>query len=738
MSARDESLSSVGRYSTVDSVGIWFWQFLKSELAPYPGRAWTVGRMTIAATITMVIVMTFRLPYGFLGAVYTFFLSRENPTMTLKGGIRTTAIYVIATAYTVLGVMLLVADPLTHFLFVAMSLFLSFFLIRAMPDYFTAVGFGFTLAGAIPLWDQVYLSVHQRTENTLWIGFSVVVGSAVTVVVEYVFRRFHPVTDVRQGLENRLEAVEELLQQVGSGSTELKFQKQIALFSELGTSRLRRLMLRSGASALFIGQMNTSIALLGRLVDLAASLQIVRRQHFIAVSQADRERILRLANEIATLRRDVQARRLPEAFDIPSESQPSEIPFLPEMERTVALMPHAFSGSENLNELFLPPPLDDVRQPLLVPDAFSNPEYLKFAIRGTLATMAAYIIYTAIAWPQLSTAIATCIITALSTIGSSRQKQVMRLSGAIVGGFICGIGAQVFILPYVDEITGFVLLFAVVTAISAWIATSTPRLSYLGVQMALAFYLINLQEFHFQYSLAVARDRVCGILLGLMCMWLIFDRLWVRNALQEMQISCSRSLKLMAELIEQSREHDHVEAARKVIKLRDQITDSFNDVKAQGDAVVFEFGPSRERKLKIRDDFRKWQPTMRLLLHVDITYLQYIFEKRLPDLPPEIAAAKKAFEDNMSSIARAMADEVSGKGPCAAPDIRKSADTLRDVIRGYYDASGTTVPATLSDIITLTQNLASITAPLFDDVDSTFKDFQQAIMHHPDLRPQQA
>ena len=65
-------------------------------------------------------------------------------------------------------------------------------------------------------------------------------------------------------------------------------------------------------------------------------------------------------------------------------------------------------------------------------------------------------------------------------------------------------GAQVFVLPYLD-ITGFTVLFAVVTAVSGWIATATPRF-YLGVQLALAFYLINLQEFAVQSSLAVARD----------------------------------------------------------------------------------------------------------------------------------------------------------------------------------------------------------------------------------------
>ena len=154
------------------------------------------------------------------------------------------------------------------------------------------------------------------------------------------------------------------------------------------------------------------------------------------------------------------------------------------MEATVALIPQAFASSQSTEALVRAPMDVESRQPLLVPDAFSNPAHLRFALRGTLAAASCYVVYTSIAWTGLSTSIPTCIITALSTIGSSRQKQFLRLAGAIVGGLIFGIGAQVFVLPHLDSIAGFTLLFAVVTAISAWIATATPRLSYMGVQVA--------------------------------------------------------------------------------------------------------------------------------------------------------------------------------------------------------------------------------------------------------------
>jgi hypothetical protein len=40
----------------------WFPDFFKNELAPYPGRGGLVARIVIAATLTMILIITFRIP----------------------------------------------------------------------------------------------------------------------------------------------------------------------------------------------------------------------------------------------------------------------------------------------------------------------------------------------------------------------------------------------------------------------------------------------------------------------------------------------------------------------------------------------------------------------------------------------------------------------------------------------------------------------------------------------------
>jgi hypothetical protein len=117
--------------------------------------------------------------------------------------------------------------------------------------------------------------------------------------------------------------------------------------------------------------------------------------------------------------------------------------------------------------------------------------------------------------------------------------------------------------------------------------------------------------------------------------------------------------------------------------------------------------------------------------------LQYLFEMRSPELPQPIAAAQASFEADMAMIVQAMSDEVAGKASSIAPDIQESAATLRQEIQKHY-SSGSPLPPQQADIITLTQNLAAILAPLYLDIHATFTDPQQMEIHHPQIELRKA
>src|SRR5258705_5810467 len=157
------------------------------------------------------------------------------------------------------------------------------------------------------------------------------------------------------------------------------------------------------------------------------------------------------------------------------------------------------------------------------------------------------------------------------------------------GGFLIGMGSQAFILPYCGSIVGFVVLFVAVSALSSWFMTSSPRLSYFGMQVAVAFYLINLDGFKMQTSLAFARDRVIGILLGLFIMWLVFDQLWGAPAAVQMRKTFISNLRFVAQFAREPLSMDAKTAIAWSFALRETINSNLAKARALADGVLLQF-----------------------------------------------------------------------------------------------------------------------------------------------------
>lgn len=305
------------------------------------------------------------------------------------------------------------------------------------------------------------------------------------------------------------------------------------------------------------------------------------------------------------------------------ETQPSNVSLLRELEGMIGLMPRIIEGTASLEAFQAQAPQPEAKTGVLVNDAFTNPDHLRFSLAGCLAGTLCYIVYVGLAWPGLATSVVTCVLTALSTIGASRQKQVLRIAGVLIGGFIFGLGAQIFILPNIDSITGFTLLFVAVSTVAAWVATSSSRLSYAGLQIALAFYLIHLNDFTIQTSLTIARDRTLGVLLGTAMMWLAFDRLHPTSATDEMIKTFNQNLRLLAELAVYSVRPHNAASIAEARGLRDKIYNNFSAVNSQADAVPFELGPLRNQHMEARDRIRRWQALLRTAYLLQLALLQY-------------------------------------------------------------------------------------------------------------------
>ncbi len=646
----------------------WFWEFLKHELAPYPGRAVTVARMVLAATVVMIICNTFRIPYAFLGAIFALIISRESPRATVSSAGTILAFAATGVVYTLATVQFVISVPALHFLWNLGSLFLAFYVLAVVTNYGACLGFALLISVGITVWDR-HVPGETNVEDTLYLFLVALIAVLVTSAVELALKRVRPGDDIVLPLADRLAAIHSVLICYSEGRpVDQSTEEKVSRFSMVGTSGLRRVLLRSEYSSRYRAQMSGVVALVGSLVDMTTALTqlgFAPSSPALDSSNIDQGHLRNLAAAAASIRDELMHRRVPRPIQVNTEEEPHRVPLLREMENTIALIPQAFAGSLSIDE-YQASQEEMPRPKLLAADAFANPEHIRFAVKGCFAVSACYVIYNAIDWTSMAvTVMLTCFSTALSTIGTSRQRQVLRFAGFTVGGLLIGMGGEVFILPHLDSITGFTVFFILVTAPAAWFMTSSPRLSFFGLQLAIVFFVINLQRFARETSLSVARDRVAGVCLGLLGMWLIFDQVWRAPASVEMRRIFISTLRLLAQFAREPVSADIRPAIQRTAALHDTINAKFDNVRSLADGVLLEFGPSRRQDLALRDHIRRWQPQLRALFLMRNASLKY--RLRLPgfELPEDVIASLQAFDEASAQILENVADRMEGKTPQA-------------------------------------------------------------------------
>lgn len=161
----------------------------------------------------------------------------------------------------------------------------------------------------------------------------------------------------------------------------------------------------------------------------------------------------------------------------------------------------------------------------LAADAFTNPVHQQFAIKTTAASVICYLVYTALDWQDIHTAMITCYVAALGTAGETVHKLTLRIVGCLIGALM-GVLSLIFIVPSLSDIGQLMALVFGALLLSAWVSSGNERIAYAGIQIGLAFLLTVLHGFGPSTDLGVALDRVLGILLGNLVVYLIFTYVW--------------------------------------------------------------------------------------------------------------------------------------------------------------------------------------------------------------------
>src|SRR5437667_1431098 len=187
---------------------------------------------------------------------------------------------------------------------------------------------------------------------------------------------------------------------------------------------------------------------------------------------------------------------------------------------------YAIALTVALNLLFLPDTPKTAARPkpesLFVPDAFTNPAHVHFALKVTFAAMFCYIVYEAIDWTGIHTAFITCTFIALESTEATLYKGTLRVVGCVIGGALA-LFSIVFLMPHMETIASLVVLDSCASAISGWVGTGSERISYAGLQIAFAFFYSVFQGYAPDTDLDNVRNRVIGILFGLIVTGLVFQ-----------------------------------------------------------------------------------------------------------------------------------------------------------------------------------------------------------------------
>lgn len=169
--------------------------------------------------------------------------------------------------------------------------------------------------------------------------------------------------------------------------------------------------------------------------------------------------------------------------------------------------------------------LSPEKVPFAAPDIWRNPMYMHHAIKGTAAATICYMLYSIVDWPGIHTAMITCYVASLGTTADTLHKLTLRIIGCLLGAAL-GVLTLLFLMVHLNDLGSVLVVVFLVSLLSAWVFTGPERVSYTGIQIAFAFYLVLLHQYGPSFDFNAAWDRIVGVLLGNTMMYLFFTRLW--------------------------------------------------------------------------------------------------------------------------------------------------------------------------------------------------------------------
>jgi len=652
-------------------------EFLRRELAPTPGRGSKTFRLTLACLAATIPILTHHIPHGLIVMILMYLITQEDTAATVIGSILGLIGATLGLGLALLAWRISLDIVWLRLCFLVAFLFGGLFLKRVLTigALGSAIGLPASLVMILP--DILPPSPEVLVEFVLWIWWCVTLGLSINAGVQLLLSPGDPLMLLQHELVTRIKAVEQSLRRLASSEALEPSSASLSSLSIAGMSRPLALLKTASVVHAWAGERHDGLATLITLIDRFVT-SAVALEGLVAHSAEPirHERLLSVAEGCDRMRLAFEKMRLPAPGEwvalADEKNTEAPIPLL-DIERTLDQI--ALTLPQYFAELGHSKAAPAEKRSLFLPDAFDNPEYVRFAIKGTLAALICYVTFIGFDYPGIYTSVITCFVVALSTIGASNQKGILRFGGAAVGGLM-GLIALVYLFPNIETIGGFWLVFGTGTAIAAWVNFGTPRISYGGYQVGLAFYKAILQDFGPATSATVVRDRLIGVFFGLIVFGIVENLLWPVRARDALRARLAEVLRLLAELARSKTRADEnpTVLVNDVDSWRRRISQKVEEAQGLIESSKFEAGD-----LDV-DEIQKRIGDGQLVFVLLLSLARQ--SRDTPRLPDAMRAAAVNVDNAVATALEALANHVSGGSEPAVLELEGPLNAFERTVAG--------------------------------------------------------
>ena len=511
-------------------------KFLQRELKPTTGRGNYALRLTLTCGVLILLFMTLHIPLLAVAIIVAFYLSQSNVVTISMLSIAFFLLLSVVIGIIVLMLKFTYEYPLVRLVCSSLLFFAAMFCMRI----FGKAGLAFFIIALSVIFAQTFPSMTGNGEllirMVLWLWVAANTAVLVTLLVNACFRQSYPDYQFRQQLAkdfsdcawqlNRYQQTTQATNPVAATDVAKQFSRLQELFN-----------LACRSSAAFRRQQERWHT------TMAAAAQCYYLTMLIPPRDTDLDQNRQtLAAELSGYLQQIAAQC--SRPDYPD----SELPTAPGIRGDDVVLHQLAMICTRLSagELVELPTYPVEKPPLMASDAWTNPVYPQFALKTLLATLLCYLFYTATDWEGIHTIMLSCVIVAQPGLGATMQKTWLRIAGALLATLLA-LGLMIIVQPNLASVTGLLVMVLPVMALSGWIAGGSERIAYAGIQIAFTFALAFLDWFGPLYNLTELRDRVIGILLGVLVSSVIHLYLWPESEAMKLKRQLSQLFCRLAE-----------------------------------------------------------------------------------------------------------------------------------------------------------------------------------------------